>query len=212
MTDFPQPDFATKPTLVGGLVTLRPFRLPTDLPAIRALLTDVEAARYTEGDPGTTPRPPWSEEDERRMLAWYGTRHEQDDRLDLAVVDAATGDCVGEVVLNRWDRGNRSCSFRIGLIAAGRDRGLGTEALRLIAGHGFEQLGLHRISLSVYGHNDRGLRCYRKVGFVLEGTRREALRYGDRWVDDLDMAILDHEWERHRGYPAGRPVPPSDPA
>ncbi len=102
------------------------------------------------------------------MRKWYGTRHEQADRLDLAVVDRTVGACVGEAVLNEWDSGNRSCSFRIALAEAGQDRGLGTEALRLIVGYGFERLGLHRISLGVFAFNPRARRAYEKAGFAAE--------------------------------------------
>lgn len=38
-----------------------------------------------------------------RFRDWYSTRNQQPDRLDLAVVDKASGQCVGEVVLNEWN-------------------------------------------------------------------------------------------------------------
>jgi RimJ/RimL family protein N-acetyltransferase len=195
-------DFSVKPTLTGELVLLRPFDLDQDAPAIRDWLTDPVVARFTDGTPETTPIPPWDEAAELRMREWYGTRAEQKDRMDLAIVDRANGSCVGEAVLNEWSPGNRSCNFRILMTAAGRDRGLGSEAVRLTVGYGFERLGLNRISLSVFDHNPRGRRAYEKAGFVLEGTRREALRFGDVWIDDHDMAILSSEWRRHRGQPA----------
>lgn len=201
MDDHRSVDFSVKPELTGELVVLRPFDLAQDAPAIRDWLTDPEVARFTAGTPKTTPSPAWDEEAELRMREWYGSRGHQSDRLDLAVIDQAGGGCVGEAVLNEWSRANRSCNFRIALTAAGRDRGLGSEAARLTVGYGFERLGLNRISLSVFDHNPRGRRAYEKVGFVLEGTRREVLRYGDGWVDDHVMAILASEWRRHRGYP-----------
>jgi len=71
------------------------------------------------------------------------------------------------------DQQNRSCNFRIFLGRAGRDRGLGTEATRLIVGYGFEGLGLHRISLEVYSFNPRARRVYEKAGFQAEGILRE---------------------------------------
>ena len=58
---------------------------------------------------------------------------------------------------------NQNCSFRIALGPAGRGRGLGTEATRLIVGYGFERLGLYRISLEVYSFNPRGLRVVPNV-------------------------------------------------
>ena len=39
-------DFATKPTLAGGLVTLRPVDL-ADIPTLRALMLDPELGRLT---------------------------------------------------------------------------------------------------------------------------------------------------------------------
>jgi len=130
------------------------------------------------------------------MLAgeWYATRNDTDDRLDLAVVDRASGACVGEAVLNQWDPGSQSCNFRILIGPAGQNRGLGTEATRLIVGYGFEALGLHRISLEVYAFNPRARRAYEKAGFRVEGVLRESLRYGDQWIDATVMSILAPEW------------------
>jgi RimJ/RimL family protein N-acetyltransferase len=135
------------------------------------------------------------------LREWYSSRNQQKDRLDLAVVDVASGRCVGETVLNDWDAANSSCNFRILVGAAGRDRGLGTEATRLTVRYAFEQLGLHRVSLEVFAFNPKGRRVYEKVGFVVEGTRREALRFDGQWVDAVDMSVLEHEWRRHRGRP-----------
>ena len=74
--------------------------------------------------------------------------------------------------------------------------------LRLIVGYGFEQIGLHRISLEVYAFNPRARHVYEKTGFVAEGVLRESLYYGGEWVDATVMSILDHEWARHHGYPS----------
>ena len=72
--------------------------------------------------------PEWDDAAEARFRDWYGTRNQQADRLDLAVVDNASGQCVGEVVLNDWNEANRSCGFRTVLGPRGRNRGLGTES------------------------------------------------------------------------------------
>jgi RimJ/RimL family protein N-acetyltransferase len=194
--------FADKPTLTGDLVVLRPFRdddLADDLAAMAAAIRDPEVGRltgsaHTTADAADVP-------DEATLREWYSTRNAQTDRLDLAIVDRATGKCVGEVVLNEWEEGNASCNFRILIGPAGRDRGLGTEATRLILGHAFDALGLHRVGLEVYAFNPRAARAYEKVGFVREGVRRDALRFDGEWVDSVVMAILDHEWSAHHGHP-----------
>ena len=201
VTEPPVPDFSVKPTLTGRRVLLRPFTLDADAPALRAMLQDPEAIKLTGGSNGPGDLPAWDDAAEARFRDWYETRNQQPGRLDLAVIDRARARCVGEVVLNDWSEANRSCGFRTILGPDGRDRGLGTEAARLIIGYGFERLGLHRISLEVYSFNPRARRVYDKLGFVVEGVLRDALRWGDEWIDATLMSILAPEWHRHHGYP-----------
>ena len=191
-------NFAIKPTLTGDRAVLRPFR-EDDLPAMRAVLLDPETRVLTgsvhdEAQAHAQEAP----EEEKLLRDWYGTRNEQTDRLDLAITDKATGECVGEAVLNQWDPGNESCNFRILIGPGGRNRGLGTEATRLIVGYGFERLGLHRIWLEVYAFNPRARRAYEKVGFRSEGVLRESLRYNGEWIDATVMSILAPEWPANR--------------
>jgi RimJ/RimL family protein N-acetyltransferase len=197
--DQPAADFSVKPTLTGDKVMLRPFILAEDAGALREMLLDPEATRLTGSHDFGESR--WGDEDEARFRNWYSTRNQQLDRLDLAVVDRSTGQCVGEVVLNDWNEPNRSCGFRTVIGPRGRDRGLGTESVRMVVGYGFERLALHRIELQVYAFNPRARRVYEKVGFVAEGVLRDALRWGDGWVDATVMSILAPEWDRHHGYP-----------
>jgi RimJ/RimL family protein N-acetyltransferase len=194
-------DFSVKPTLIGERAVLRPIVLDQDAAALREMLRDPEALRLTGSMNGPDDMPEWDAAAEARFWDWYSTRNDRVDRLDLAVVDQASGEAVGEAVLNEWDSGNRSCSFRIMLGPRGRDRGLGTESVRMIVGYGFEQLRMHRIALEVYSHNPRARRVYEKVGFVAEGVLRDALRWDSEWIDATVMSILASEWERHHGHP-----------
>ncbi|MFD0072856.1 GNAT family N-acetyltransferase [Streptomyces sp. NPDC127166] len=177
-------DFSHKPTLTGDLVVLRPVT-EADVPALLPLFEDPEVTRLT----GSHTR-----FDEAALLKWYGSRGAQDDRLDLAVVERATGRVVGEAVLNEWDPDNESCAFRIAFVPDAVGRGLGTEATRLIVGHGIETLGLYRIWLEVYAFNPRARRAYEKAGFRPEGVLRGALRWEGERVDATLMSVLAPEW------------------
>jgi len=42
----------------------------------------------------------------------------------------------------------------------------------------------------VYAFNPRAQRAYEKAGFVVEGRRREALRWDGEWVDAIVMSVL----------------------
>jgi RimJ/RimL family protein N-acetyltransferase len=185
-------NFTAKPTLEGDLVTLRPIRAE-DADLIDAIIRgDEEIARLTGSVHSSTDEPMTMPLDELRGI--YGRWAVADDRLVLGVVDNASGDLVGEVVLAGWDEGNRSCWFRTLVGAAGRGRGLGTEATRLVVDHGFRALGLHRITLEVYDFNPRARHVYEKVGFVHEGTGRDALLFDGEWVDVHYMAVLESDW------------------
>ncbi|MGW3518412.1 GNAT family N-acetyltransferase [Streptomyces hydrogenans] len=182
-------DFSHKPTLTGDLVVLRPVT-EDDVPALLPLFEDAEVARLT----GSHTR-----FDEPALRAWYGSRGAADDRLDLAVVERATGRVVGEAVLNEWDPGNESCAFRITLGPGAAGRGLGTEATRLIVGHAFGALGLYRVWLEVYAFNPRARRAYEKAGFTAEGVLRGALLWEGERVDATVMSVLAPEWAATRG-------------
>lgn len=180
--------FTDKPTLRGELVTLRPIRAE-DADGIDAIIrADDEIARLTGSVHSSTEKFPGVPIERLRDI--YGAWAVADDRLVLAVMDNTTDELVGEVVLNEWDEGNESCGFRTLIGAAGRGRGLGTEATRLIVEHGLTKMGMHRITLEVYDFNPRARHVYEKVGFMHEGTGREALRFDDEWIDVHFMAIL----------------------
>ncbi|SDS62804.1 GNAT family N-acetyltransferase [Actinoplanes derwentensis] len=177
-------EFARKPVLRGERVVLRPFA-PGDAAVIARIVEDPEVRRFTGGGDVRF------DADELERI--YADRITADDRLDLAVLDRVTGELVGEVVLNEWDERNRSCNFRTLIGPGGRDRGLGTEATRLLVEHGFKTLNLHRIHLYVYAFNPRARRVYEKAGFTAEGVDRDALWHDGVWVDAVRMSILEHE-------------------
>ncbi|MEU2713485.1 GNAT family protein [Streptomyces sp. NPDC007205] len=177
--------FSVKPTLTGRKTVLRPFA-EADADIMWEIIADPEVIRFTF-EPST-------ELTRERLQSWYGSRATAPDRLDLAVTDPETGEVLGEVVLYDYDPAARNCTFRTLIGPRGRGRGIGTEATRLIVGYGFEQLGLHRVQLDVYGHNARARRVYEKAGFVVEGVRREVQQRDGAWADEVIMSILDREW------------------
>jgi len=163
------------------------------------MLEDPEVLKLTGSWHGPGDMTEWDEAADSRFRDWYSTRNDQVERLDLVVEDKASGQCVGEVVFDNWSEPNRSCNFRTAIGPRGRDRGLGTEAIRLFLAYGFEQLGLHRISLDVLNFNPRAKQVYDKLGFIAEGVLREEHRWGDQWIDVTIMSMLTHEWDRHHG-------------
>jgi RimJ/RimL family protein N-acetyltransferase len=73
-------------------------------------------------------------------------------------------------------------------------KGYGSDAMRLMLRYGFTELNLHRVSLTVYAYNLRGIRSYEKCGFQHEGRIREFVLRDGRRSDMLHMGILRSDW------------------
>lgn len=167
------PDW-TPPTLVGERVVLRPM-VAADAEPLWEMVNDPEGRDLT-ATTATFDRP--------ALRAWCASRADATDRLDLTIVERATGDVAGEAVLNEYDATTRSANFRIALRGpAWYGRGLGGEATRLIVGHGLDGVGLRRVTLGVLARNERARRAYERAGFVEIGR---AVEDGVEWID---MAI-----------------------
>jgi len=94
---------------------------------------------------------------------------------------------------------HRNQSAEIGLFIGDKsvwDKGLGQDTLRTMLDYGFDQLNFHRIYLRVFAENARAVHAYEKVGFVHEGSFREATWRHGRWHDMLFMSVLRREWRR----------------
>ena len=84
---------------------------------------------------------------------------------------------------------NAELQIRIGERAAW-GRGYGTDAVRLLVRHAFDDLDLHRVHLHVFATNDRAVRAYEKAGFQPEGRLRDGALIDGGYVDVLVMATL----------------------
>lgn len=163
-----------KPTLVGSLVTLRPYA-PSDADAAWEMVNDPEGRELT----GTTLH--FTRE---QVDAWVRSRAAAPERLDLVIVENGTGEFAGEAVLNEFDAQANSANFRIVLRGPGWfGRGLGSEATSLMAHHAFTQIGLSRVVLDVRADNVRAIRAYEKAGFV------ETARFNEDGVEWVDMEL-----------------------
>ncbi len=111
------------------------------------------------------------------------------------VVDEVSGKIVGHISLGSISKKNNSARISRVLVGS-EERGKGyclqmiTEVLKI----GFEQLGLHRISLGVYDFNDSAIKCYQRAGMVAEGRQRDVLKFKDTYWSLLEMSMLDSEW------------------
>jgi RimJ/RimL family protein N-acetyltransferase len=185
--------------LVGETVVLRRHR-PENLAAFRRWYSDAEVARLTRYRDG----PMRPDEIDR----FFTARVLGIDSLTLAVHLRAKDRLIGSCAFSQLDGDNGSALFHITI--GEKDlwgRGYGTEATRLMLAHAFTSMGLHRVSLAVFAFNERAIRSYEKVGFVVEGRARDAIYRDGRYWDEIDMSMLESEW-RATQAPDGRGASP----
>ena len=95
-------------------------------------------------------------------------------------------------------RNRRSRIAHLGNLAVHPDfrgRHLADEAARLLQRYLFDELGLHRLELEIYGFNDRAQRHAERAGFIHEGTRRKAYWRNDEWVDGVMYGLVREDLE-----------------
>ena len=174
-------------SLTGEKVVLR-RHVPGNLRAFRRWYADPEVVRLTRYQ--DSPMQP--EEIER----FFAARALGSDSLAMAIHVRESGLLVGTCALSQLDADNGSALFHITIgEKEAWGLGYGTEATRLMIDHAFAGLGLHRIGLTVFAFNERAIRAYRSVGFVVEGRAREAIWREGRWWDEISMSILDGDWQ-----------------
>jgi len=85
-----------------------------------------------------------------------------------------------------------------------RSKGYGRQAMRLLLNHAFDDLGLHRVYLTVLEDNQRAIRSYEACGFVVEGRLRQHGFKQGRFKDLILMGICADDPARDRAEDAGR--------
>jgi len=125
---------------------------------------------------------------------WLATKVATGQVVQYIIEDKVTGQAVGSVYYRDMDARNHSAEYGIFIgEAQARGKGFGTETARLFTRFGFEQLGLHRISLRLLAENLPARRSYEKAGFVLEGTFRDMVLLDGCYRDVVFMAKLAAE-------------------
>jgi RimJ/RimL family protein N-acetyltransferase len=175
-----------RPILTDGPVSLRPAT-QADAAARLAIGNSPEVHRSFGGDPKQfrelTPEAAqsWVEAQINDPHCWVITF---EDRL------------VGSIRLHSINPADLRANLAIGILDTSLlGQGVGPRAMRLLAGHAFGTMGLHRLMTRVLADNTRAIAAYEKVGFRREGLERESARIGDQWLDDVIMGLLASEFE-----------------
>jgi aminoglycoside 6'-N-acetyltransferase len=162
--------------LEGERVTLRPVRR-TDGDKLRVIFSDPEVARWW-GDP------------DRALEDALETS--EDGARFLIEVD---GEPAGYIqAYEETDRMYRHAGIDISLRTPWQGKGLGPEAIRLLARRLIDERGHHRLIIDPAAHNTNAIKAYERVGFRTVGIMRRYERGPNgEWHDGLLMDMLADE-------------------
>ncbi len=105
------------------------------------------------------------------------------------------GQLIGLVNLDGLDWTNSHAEIGIALTSPdARGQGLAAEALRLLMGYAFHELGLRRLWARVIEDNRASIRLFERAGFQPEGRLREHVLRGGQNRDMLIYGLLRDEF------------------
>jgi aminoglycoside 6'-N-acetyltransferase len=140
--------------------------------------------------------------EEPEVAYWFGTESAEasadefisDPEVTGFAIEAG-GAVVGVIGYYEEDTPDyRHAGMDLFLATESQDRGLGSEALRLLARHLFDERGHHRLVIDPAASNARAIRAYEAVGFKRVGVMRLYERGPDgTFHDGLLMELLAGE-------------------
>lgn len=173
-------------TINGKTVTLRAVR-ESDIDDRYAIGRHDEFIHMCGGEHLAKPQYP----DRSVWAGWY----EAEKNKEHSWIIDLDSRCIGTARLHHISAEDHSATYAIGIFdPLCHSKGIGTEVTMLVLKYGFQELGLHRIDLKVLEYNKRGIRCYEKCGFKLDGVLRDSAFIEGEYHSDLIMSILEDEW------------------
>ncbi|HEY5033078.1 MAG TPA: GNAT family N-acetyltransferase [Actinomycetes bacterium] len=174
----PPPATESLPLLVGPHLTLRPGT-GDDVPGLVALLREPSVARW------------WREPEPADEIAakLRGVSYA------VQLVIEVDGELAGGIeYLEENEPDYRHAGIDIFLGTRWQGRGLGAEAVGLLATYLIQERGHHRLTIDPAVANTAAIACYRKVGFRSVGVLRDYERDADgSYQDGLLMDLLAAE-------------------
>ena len=174
------------PVLRGETITLRELR-PSDAPALLAMLTSEEVARFISP-------PPASVDGFERFIRWTQLERQAGRYVCFGIVPNGFDTVVGLFQIRQMDPGFSTAEWGFAMGSAFWGRGLFTEGAELILDFVFDTIGVHRLEARAAVRNGRGNGALRKLGAVQEGMLRGSLLRDGEYLDQVLWAILDSDY------------------
>jgi ribosomal-protein-alanine N-acetyltransferase len=165
MSDVKVFDFSAFPTLETERLVLRE-PVSSDAPDVFVFRSDAEVQKYND-DPMV---------DVSQAITFIQEHRDEyaaQQRILWAITFRDENRVLGLCGFNFWNRRHNRASIGYDLARAYWGQGIATEAVGAMLRFGFKHMRLHRIEATTIVDNVESVRLLRRLGFQLEGVRRE---------------------------------------
>jgi len=180
------------PVLTGKQVVLRELRT-SDAPALFAMLTTDEVARFISPPPSTV-------EGFVRFIEWTQQQRRVGVYACFAVTLRGFDTAIGIFQVHQVESGFQTAEWGFAIGSPFWGSGVFQESAQLMLEFVFDTLDVHRLEARAAVQNGRGNSALRKVGAVREAILRQSLLRNGRYLDQVLYSILDQDWRSSREY------------
>lgn len=103
---------------------------------------------------------------------------------------------IGYTNLHLINVRHRTAVLAIMLDLTSQGKGYADKVMRKIVDYGFYQLNLNKITLDVVDYNKKAVHIYEKLGFKIEGKKKQQYFIQGSYHDSLSMGLLRTAYEK----------------
>lgn len=117
------------------------------------------------------------------QLSWYESLLADERGIWWGICTEVDGKMIGNGGFHKWEHQHRKAELGYWLLPEYQGKGLASEAISAMINYGFENMSLHRIEAEVETENSASSKLLDKMGFSLEGIKRECEFINGRFID-----------------------------
>jgi RimJ/RimL family protein N-acetyltransferase len=165
-------------------ITIRPIRLEDAAAYLTLAQTLDHETKFMMREPGER------DMDVEKMRQWITSLREADNQM-IFVAENEAGELVGLLGASggHFRRIHDTVEVFLGILLAFQGQGIGQQLFRA-AEEWARGWGARRLELTVMCHNRRGLALYHKMGFRVDGYKKDALKVDGVYIDEYSMSKI----------------------
>ena len=179
-------------TIETERLTLRRFRYTDDDAMLKYWIAD-EKIQSMYAEPVYT-----TKEAVKELLDKYIGSYEKTDYYRWAIIEKASGECIGQIAYFLVDSKNHFAEIEYCIGSDFQCRGYATEATKAVIKYGFDKIDLHKVQICTKTINQASKRVIEKCGFTYEGTLRDYFFFNGDYVGRLYFSMLRSEYEAQK--------------